>query len=258
MSWIWTIPIKIRASQLLRPPLLCLEHTRAIIPTFQDWDAARTTIDSILACRARPAEIVLVNDNIESNRPTWVDRYPIIVVDYPGNCGPSFARNMGARARTVTPIDWLYFTDTGCGRDTAFFSELVEASMTMPRTTVAVAAPVVGTAESGIDSPINRYMTEEAILNPPRDDQGPQAIVTANAIVSAAAFHAIGGFDTSYPFAAGEDLDLGVRLRRFGPIGWAERAAVNHHFIESEEDFRRRFTRYGAGTAHLERTLAGC
>lgn len=255
MSWVWTIPMEITPLQLLRPPLLCLDHTRVVIPTYRDWDEARITIDSILACRPRPAEITLVNDNVEAARPAWVSRYPIFAIDYPDNRGPSYARNTGARFRSGRPIDWLYFTDTGCQRDTGFFAELVDSSMAMPRTTVAIAAPVVGVLDTAADSPINRYMTEEAILNPPRDATGPQAIVTANAAVSAAAFHALGGFDTTYPFAAGEDLDLGVRLRRLGRIGWAARAVVAHQFLESEDDLRRRFRRYGTGTAHLELRL---
>jgi GT2 family glycosyltransferase len=104
-------------------------------------------------------------------------------------------------------------------------------------------------------TPINFYMTEEAILNPPVDINGPQAIVTANAAVCAAAFQAVGGFDVSYPFAAGEDLDLGLKLRRLGTIGWANDAIVRHQFIESGDDFRNRFLRYGAGTAHLAHRL---
>lgn len=256
MSWVWTIPIEIKPLQLLRPPLLCLEHTRVVVPTFRDWDEARITIESILECRPRPAEVLLVNDNAEPSRPAWVSRYPIFAIDYPGNRGPSYARNTGARFRSGRPIDWLYFTDTGCLRDAKFFAELVGASMAMPRTTVAIAAPVVGVLDTATRSPINRYMTEEAILNPPCDEAGPQAIVTANAAVSAAAFQATGGFDETYPFAAGEDLDLGVRLRRLGRIGWVERAVVRHRFLELEDDFRRRFVRYGAGTAHLEHTLA--
>lgn len=255
MSWVWTIPIEITPLQLLRPPLLCLDHTRVVVPTYRDWDEARVTIESILACRPRPAEIMLVNDNAESGRPAWVSRYPIFAIDYPGNRGPSYARNTGARFRSGRPIDWLYFTDTGCQRDTGFFAELVDSSMAMPRTTVAIAAPVVGVFDTAAGSPINRYMTEEAILNPPRDVHGPQAIVTANVAVSAATFHALGGFDTTYPFAAGEDLDLGVRLRRLGRIGWAPRAVVAHRFLESEDDLRRRFRRYGAGTAHLQLKL---
>lgn len=255
MSWVWTIPLDIKPSELLQPALIRPAHLRAIVPTFRDWDEARVTVDSLLACTPRPAEIVLVNDNHEPDLPAWTRRYPIFVVNYAGNRGPSYARNEGVRFASGRPIDWLYFTDTGCTRAPEFFGELVEASMAMSRTTVAIAAPVIGVVESASATPINYYMTEEAILNPPRDGQGPQAIITANAAVSAVAFLAVGGFSTAYPFAAGEDLDLGVRLRHLCPIGWAERAIVRHAFEESVDDFRRRFVRYGAGNAHLEHAL---
>jgi len=255
MSWVWTIPLDIKPSHLLRPALIRPAHLRVIVPTFCDWDEARITIDSLLACTPRPAEIVLVNDNHEPDLPAWTRRYPIYIVNYAGNRGPSHARNEGVRFDSGRPIDWLYFTDTGCVRSIDFFGELVDASMAMPRTTVAIAAPVVGVVESPGTTPINYFMTEEAILNPPRDAHGPQAIITANAAVSAIAFRAAGGFNTAYPFAAGEDLDLGVRLRHLGPIGWAERAVVQHRFEESVDDFRRRFVRYGAGNAHLEHAL---
>lgn len=255
MSWVWTIPLEIKPSQLLRPPLINLNHLRVVVPTFRDWDEARITVESILACSPRPAEIVLVNDNHEPGCPSWTRRYPIACIDYPGNRGPSHARNQGAVFDSGRPIDWLYFTDTACMRERAFFGELVAASMAMPRTTVAIAAPVIGVVDPKSSTAINRYMTEEAILNPPRDERGPQAIITANAAVSSVAFAALGGFNTGFPFAAGEDLDLGVRLRQLGPIGWAERAVVQHQFEESQEDFCRRFVRYGAGNAHLERTL---
>jgi GT2 family glycosyltransferase len=117
---------------------------------------------------------------------------------------------------------------------------------------VAVAAPVRGVVVSATATPINHYMTEEGILFPPMQDGEPQAIVTANAAVSIAAFQAVGGFDTSFPFAAGEDLDLGLRLRQLGGISWAPDATVRHRFRESLHDFEKRFERYGAGNAHLE------
>lgn len=256
MSWAWTIPLDFRPSLLVRPPLISPDHLRAVVPTFRDWDEARATIESLLDCRPRPAEIVLVNDNAEPDAPAWVRRYPVHLVDYPGNRGPAEARNRGVALDLGRPIDWVYFTDTGCERDTGFFDELIDASMAMPRTTVAVAAPVVGVVVSPERTPINYYMTAEAILNPPRDDNGPQGIITANAAVSVAAFRAVGGFNPSYPFAGAEDLDLGVRLRRLGPIAWAPRATVRHGFKESADDFLHRFIRYGAGNAHLEHTFA--
>lgn len=120
---------------------------------------------------------------------------------------------------------------------------------------VALAGPVHGVTVSATATPINHYMTIEGILNPPMDADGPQAIVTANAAVCASAFRTAGGFDASYPFASGEDLDLGLKLRLLGSIHWARHAIVCHRFVEDVDDFTRRFVRYGKGTAHLEHRL---
>lgn len=255
MTWAWTLPIA-APPRLVQPvPPLIPEFTRAIVPTFRDWDAAWETVDGLLGCSPRAAEIVVVDDNHEHNPPRWTQRRDIILVKYAGNRGPSFARNAGASHKSPRPIVWLYFTDTGCGRAPEFFTALANDLHTYGQGVVAVAGPVHGVFRSPEESPINYYMTVEGVLNPPRDEHGPQAIVTANALVCATTFRTLGGFDTTYPFAAGEDLDLGIKLRAIGHIAWAPSAVVLHRFDEDEEDLRRRFIRYGKGTAHLERKL---
>ncbi|GAB4195430.1 MAG: hypothetical protein OHK0013_01570 [Sandaracinaceae bacterium] len=253
MTWAWSLPVTLVPTRPSLASPLRANATRVVVPTYRDWDDARRTIESLLRCRPRPADIVLVDDNAEDTPPAWVARSPITFVSYRGNRGPAYARNAGACAPSDRRIDWLYFTDGGCERDPGFFGELEAASHLARRGTIAIAAPVAGQVTCPKATPINHYMTVEAILCPPRDLHGPQAIVTANAAVYAPTFRASGGFCTLFPTAAGEDLDLGLRLRSTGWIGWAERAVVRHAFAEDELDFVRRFERYGAGNARLER-----
>ncbi|GAB4195604.1 MAG: hypothetical protein OHK0013_01970 [Sandaracinaceae bacterium] len=253
MTWAWSLPVTLVPTRPRLATPLRASTTRVVVPTYRDWEDAHRTIASLLRCRPRPSEIVLVDDNAEHAPPPWVARLPITLVSYRGNRGPAFARNAGAHAPSNRRIDWLYFTDGGCERDPDFFGELEAASLASREGTIAIAAPVVGQVTCPRTTPINHYMTVEAILCPPRDVHGPQAIVTANAAVHAATFRALGGFRTVFPTAAGEDLDLGLRLRSRGWIAWAERAVVTHAFAEDEQDFARRFERYGAGNARLER-----
>ena len=100
MSWTWSIPLDIQPSLAIRPALMSPDYLRVVVPTFRDWDEARATVESLLACRPRPAESVLVNDNHEPDPPPWVRRFPIHLVNYPGNRGPSRARNAGVRLET--------------------------------------------------------------------------------------------------------------------------------------------------------------
>lgn len=252
MTWAWSLPIVMEPRAQMRAPALRPERTRVIVPTCQDWPAAKVTVESLLACCPGPAEIVLVSDNPNGYRPEWTRRYPIHVVGCGSNLGPAVARNLGVALLTTKQVDWLHFADTGCERSPDFFAALSAHSHTLSRGHIAIAAPVHGVVDSPATTPINHYMTVEQILYPPRLDGEVQAIVTANATVYRTAFGAAGGFDPTYPFAAGEDLDLGLRLRSFGRISWAPEAMVWHRFEESRDDFERRFERYGAGNAHLE------
>jgi GT2 family glycosyltransferase len=252
MTWSYEIPLRIRPGTTFSVPALEPARTRVVVPTFRDWPDARRTIDSLLACRPTPGEIVLVNDNGPGAVPSWTNQYPIRVAGYGMNRGPAHARNVGVALPTALPFDWILFTDTGCERNPDFLALLSQHSQAQERSCVAISGPVRGAVVSADQTPINYYMTEEGILTPPMQDGAPQAIITANAAVSLAAFHAAGGFDISYPFAAGEDLDLGLKLLRLGPITWAEEAIVEHRFPESLQNFVQRFERYGKGNAHLE------
>lgn len=155
--------------------------------------------------------------------------------------------------RWNSEMEWVYFTDCGCTHTPELFLEFEDAWRECGDCCVAISGPVTGSGEG----PINSYMTHQGVLNPPleRDLHGvhlPQAIITANALVAALPFAFLGGFNTEFPEAAGEDLDMGIRLRQLGVIAWAPHAAVAHRFEEDESDFYKRHRRYGRGNRRLE------
>lgn len=152
-----------------------------------------------------------------------------------------------------SPIDWYYFTDCGCTHDTDLFLKFEKAWQEYGDCCVAISGPVTGSGTGQI----NDYMTEQGILNPPLEKSVhgvtlPQAIITANALIAGLPFGFLGGFDPQFQEAAGEDLDIGIRLRQLGVIAWAPDARVSHRFDEDESDFYRRFRRYGRGNRKLE------
>jgi hypothetical protein len=152
-----------------------------------------------------------------------------------------------------SPIDWCYFTDCGCTHDPDLFLAFERAWEECGDCCVAISGPVTGTGAGAI----NAYMTEQGILNPPVEKTVhgtyiPQAIITANSLVACLPFAFRGGFDPQFTEAAGEDLDLGIRLRELGVIAWAPEAKVSHRFAEDESDFYKRFRRYGRGNRKLE------
>lgn len=150
-------------------------------------------------------------------------------------------------------FDWVYFTDCGCTHDPDLFLKFEAAWRDCGDCCVAISGPVTGSGP-GL---INEYMTAQGILNPPLEKNLhgvyiPQAIITANALIAALPFAYLNGFDTEFKEAAGEDLDMGIRLRQFGMIAWAENATAAHRFEEDDSDFYKRFRRYGRGNRALE------
>lgn len=150
-------------------------------------------------------------------------------------------------------IDWYYFTDCGCTHHPDLFLNFERAWRECGDCCAAISGTVTG-AGTGL---INEYMTEQGILNPPLEKtiHGiylPQAIITANALIAGLPFAFLGGFDPKFEEAAGEDLDIGLRLRELGVIAWCPDAKVAHRFDENESDFYKRFRRYGRGNRKLE------
>lgn len=150
-------------------------------------------------------------------------------------------------------IHWYYFTDCGCTHDPDLFLKFEKSWEEYGDSCVAISGPVTGKGP-GL---INEFMTEQGMLNPPLEKTVhgiyiPQAVVTANVLITGLPFAVLGGFDPSFPEAAGEDLDLGIRLREFGLIAWSADAKVAHQFDEDEADFEKRFRRYGRGNRRLE------
>lgn len=269
-----------------------------VVPTYNDWDGLKATLDSLLNLNPGPLRIMVANDNRFNHEPEWFkdyqSRYPSIrsAAAYEDNLGPAYARNVAfgfpvnsnyrmmshgpryerkarrewredsrlefdvlkpTEFRWRLDADWFYFTDSGCEHAKDLFEQFAGCWRETGDSCVAISGPVQGKG----DGLINRFMTEQGILNPPKtrliyDTMLPQAIVTANALVAGMAFSFIGGFDETFTEAAGEDLDVGLRLRKLGVIGWAESAVVKHEFPEDREDFLRRFKRYGSGNRQLE------
>ena len=250
-----SLPLPSRSNRVsLRPPKMDPKKILAVIPVYKDWEGLKVTLDSLQALNPRPGAITVANDNADTHIPGWLKSYAIEIVNYRGNRGPAYARNQGA-GQSNTQFDWIYFTDCGCEHVWNLITYFLNAQKSSGDSIVAVCGPVTGKGAGRI----NRYMTEMGILNPPfekelgpRGEKIPQAIITANALVYAPAFHQLGGFSTAFGEAGGEDLDLGIRLRHLGRLVYAPRAIVSHEFDENLQDFQRRFERYGRANRLVE------
>jgi GT2 family glycosyltransferase len=87
-----TLPLDKKREILLRTEAVDPENIVAVIPTYEDWDGLRISLDSLMNMATPPVQIVVANDNCNEDIPAWLDEYSerVTVINYEGNRGPAF------------------------------------------------------------------------------------------------------------------------------------------------------------------------
>jgi len=196
-----------------------------------------------------PREIIIVDN--DSQLPISI---PVEFVNHGLNItllqsfaqGPACARNLGIRH---SQTEWVLFTDSDCIPSQTFLLGYFDG--------MNGSIGYAGTVKAwGKDRLSRYYESQEVLFAPPMYEDGvrrPEYVITANTLIWRPALEAIGGFDESITIAAGEDIDLGLRLREIGNISFAPTACVYHNFDDGLVGFIRRFLRYGKGNKIISR-----
>lgn len=192
-------------------------------------------------------ELIVVNDGGDGSLLTAVPSHlhhtlPLQLIDAP-HAGPAAARNRGAAAAT---FDTLAFTDDDCCVMPDWLHQFAQ-----------------GFAQTGVDGlggswvnpqPENVAMRAshfliEFMYGYLRDAANNNLmLVSNNAAYRRAAFTAVGGFNETFPLAAGEDMELGYRLAAHGyrQHHWPAARVWHHHNLSRWGHVRQQF-RYGRG-----------
>lgn len=184
-------------------------------------------------------EIIVVNNRSTDATQEIIERYPVRSL-YESKRGPAAARNTGIRTTTA---EFVAFTDADCIPHSNWLSELFSV---MSEKICGVGGQVVSyykddMISSYVDQVVFRQRYNVLQKNPPH-------ITTANACFRRAALMDIGLFDESFPFAAGEDRDLGERLALSGEkFAFAEQAIVLHKHPQTLECFYSQRFRHASG-----------
>ena len=226
-----------------------------IVPTYDRPKHIEACVASLRRLE-RPAgtlEIVIVNDG-GSALPAGLsddvgDGCDVRMVEQ-ANAGPAAARNTGARMARGT---FLAFTDDDCRPEPGWLVAFDAALREHPD------ALAGGRTLNAIDSPFAEasQLLADFVSSYFDGGAGGRFFTSNNIAVARAQFLAAGGFDTSFPFSAGEDRELCDRWsaqRR--PSVRVDGAVIRHeHALTAQRFVRQHFT-YGRGGAAFRRKRA--
>jgi len=194
-----------------------------IIPTFNGASRIANCLEAALKQIAgRDAEILVVNDGSTDRTADVVAGYPGVRLINQANAGPAAARNRGAN-EAKGPI--ILFTDDDCVAMPNWLSAMVEPFCDPNM------IGVKGAYRTGQKSLIARFVQIEyedryrLMARLPSID----FIDTYSAAFRLDRFLEMKGYDTSFPVACAEDVDLSYRMSARGWIMKFARAAIVVH-----------------------------
>lgn len=202
----------------------CIEtmSVSIIIPTFNGASRIGNCLDALLKQTAGRAEILVVNDGSTDNTADVVARYSGVRLITQSNAGPAAARNRGALEARGTII---LFTDDDCAPMPEWLAAMIE-----PFKDPNVVG-VKGVYRTRQKRPVARFVQIEyedkyrLMSDVPHID----FIDTYSAGFRRDRFLEINGYDTSFPVACAEDVELSYRMSAKGWIMKFATTAVVYH-----------------------------
>ena len=228
-----------------------------VVPTHNRPGSLADCLESIGRLRYPRSllETIVVDDGSCTAPEAVVDRYRgrfrlELVVQ--SRAGPASARNKGAAAARG---DFLAFTDDDCRPDPLWLQALAAGFRDAPE------AAIGGRTINGL--PNNIYSSASQLLvtylySYYNGTGGAASFFTSNNLaVPTDGFRALGGFDDTFPLAAGEDRDFCDRwVERGARLLHAPEAIVYHEHALDLPAFIRQHVNYGRGAFHFHQKRA--
>ena len=208
-----------------------------VIPAY---NAAKTIASCVEACRGQshPAlEILVIDDGSTDDTAARASGAGTQVITQP-NAGPAAARNRGAEAAQG---EIVAYTDSDCVPSATWLAELC-AGFSAPEV-VAVG----GTYDiANPQSTLSRVVHAEIVARHARFGEHVDFLGSFNVAYRREAFFDVGGFDTAFKYASGEDNDLAYRLQDAGGLlVFRKDAVVAHHHPVRLVPYLRTQSRHG-------------
>jgi glycosyltransferase involved in cell wall biosynthesis len=223
-----------------------------IIPTYSRPERLAACLQSLthLQYLRDRFEVIVVDDGSEPPVDSVVvffsDRLDLVLLRQP-NSGPAAARNTGA---AQAKGKFLAFTDDDCTPAPDWLHAL-EARLAMTPEHM-IGGRAVNALPHNLYSATSQIMTDAVYAYYNDDPDKASFFATNNVALPADRFHAIGGFDQTFPLAASEDRDFCERWLRHGyRMTYAPEAVVYHAHALTFRSFWRHYFNYGRGACHF-------
>lgn len=223
-----------------------------IVPSFNRPEQLHRCLQALVAQDHPSFEIIIVDDGSATPlAPVCAPFAPQVRCIRQDNAGPARARNRGV---SETSAAFVALTDDDCCPHPNWLSELQKAHAGVDTRLVG------GRVENGL--PNDRYATASQSLCDflysyfNAGDGGMPFFTSNNIALSRAGFDRLDGFDDTFPLAAAEDRDFGLRwLEQGGENAYAPDAVIDHFHAMTFQKFWRQHSNYGKGAHHLHSVL---
>lgn len=228
-----------------------------VIPTYNRKDTLRRCLAATTNQDYSDYEVIVVDDASTDGTDEMVRReFPQVrYLRQERNRGPAAARNQGIRAAAG---EIVAFTDDDCLVPPDFLSRLADGYQSYPEVTGVggYLEPPEELIERNIFARYDRFVTRQIYHAGQQEYLGGfecPAGGTHSMSYRKSILEEVGGFDKSFPFAAGEDADLKWRVCQRGLQLLYLPVRVVHLQPYNWETFRKQQITRGRGVVHFER-----
>lgn len=243
-------------------------HVSVVVPTYnrdpEGVDLLRTTVEAVREQTYDDYDVVVVDDGSGHHQREYLsdlqDRAPEVTVVFQENSGPAAARNRGWR---VAAGEVVAFTDDDCRPPRDWLERLVAGYEHHPDVggVGGYIGPPTAVAASNVFARYHSFVNETVYEMPENAPVVGGADVpvggTGNMSYTREALVETGGFDESFPTAAGEDADLQERVAAAGYRLVLLPLEVDHVQAYGPSQFFEENVRRGRGLYHFDRKHGG-
>ena len=234
-----------------------MPNVSVIVPTRNRPERLRRCLAALQqqTCPRSSYEVIVIDDGSERPLDEIVraaeSPMPVTLLRQ-ANAGPASARNTGA-GRASGAL--LAFTDDDCEPDAGWIAALWARHEQAPGAMVGgrTINVLVDDAYAEASQLLVDYLYQYYGVSRARTETvGTRFFTSNNFAVPADLFREIGGFDVTFPLAAGEDREFCDRWQHHGhPLLYAPEALVRHAHALSLAAFWRQHINYGRGARHF-------